>query len=89
MRLSLPFSYLLIAAASNDGKAHSVRVYSDVTAEWTSSDRGTQVQWHSSKQDGKIITHQVQVASQSPFEEKDERTLRQFFGPCLAFLPVF
>ncbi|CCM04857.1 uncharacterized protein FIBRA_07050 [Fibroporia radiculosa] len=38
VKQSLSFSYLAVGAESTDGKAHSVQVYSEITAQWASSD---------------------------------------------------
>ncbi|KLO08004.1 DUF1793-domain-containing protein [Schizopora paradoxa] len=37
-RQSLPFSYFSVTAASLDGSPHTVKVYSDISAEWISGD---------------------------------------------------
>lgn len=37
VRQSMPFSYLYINTASNDGNAHNVRLYSDITGGKTAS----------------------------------------------------
>ncbi|KAI0088041.1 hypothetical protein BDY19DRAFT_1057674 [Irpex rosettiformis] len=42
---SLPFSYMSVQVKSNDGQSHSVQVYSDISAEWSSGDRKQAVNW--------------------------------------------
>jgi Domain of unknown function (DUF5127)/Domain of unknown function (DUF4965)/Domain of unknown function (DUF1793)/Domain of unknown function (DUF4964) len=44
-RQSMPLSYVSVVAASNDGKAHQVSVYLDISGEWMDNDTGTQVGW--------------------------------------------
>ncbi|KAL1944830.1 hypothetical protein VTO73DRAFT_2450 [Trametes versicolor] len=43
---SLPFSYVSIVASTLDGQAHDVQVYSDISAEWVSGNRASQVLWN-------------------------------------------
>ncbi|KAF9019246.1 DUF1793-domain-containing protein [Hymenopellis radicata] len=45
VKQSIPFSYMAVSAASNDGASHSVQVYSDISAEWVSGDTGLVVNW--------------------------------------------
>ncbi|KAJ3557496.1 hypothetical protein NM688_g1439 [Phlebia brevispora] len=42
---SLPFTYLSLDVTSNDGQAHAVQVYSDITGEWASGDRTNTIDW--------------------------------------------
>lgn len=72
---SLPFSYLSVAAASNDGQSHTVQVYSDISAEWISGDNSLDAQWSTTT--GDVITHQVQLASQSAFTELHDHIQRE------------
>jgi hypothetical protein len=44
-RQSVPFGYVTIQAASVDGRAHSVDLHFDVSAEWVHADSATQVTW--------------------------------------------
>ncbi|KAH8120127.1 DUF1793-domain-containing protein [Phellopilus nigrolimitatus] len=67
VRQSLPFSYLSLAAASNDGKSHSVQVYTDITGEWITGNNSLTANWTTSV--GNIITHQVQLVDQTPYSE--------------------
>ncbi|KAI0723177.1 DUF1793-domain-containing protein [Earliella scabrosa] len=64
---SLPFSYYTVSAASNDGNAHSVQIYTDISAEWVTGDNSLRAKWSTAT--GNVLTHQVQLASQSTFGE--------------------
>ncbi|EPS94710.1 hypothetical protein FOMPIDRAFT_1054860 [Fomitopsis schrenkii] len=64
---SLPFSYMAVSAASNDGDSHIVSVYSDISAEWVSGDDSLTVNW--STTGGDLVFHQVQLAQQADFTE--------------------
>ncbi|PCH41118.1 DUF1793-domain-containing protein [Wolfiporia cocos MD-104 SS10] len=64
---SLPFSYLAVSAAPNDGSSHSVQIYTDISAEWVSGDDSLTVNWTTST--GNLITHQVQLEDQTVFGE--------------------
>ncbi|KZV85916.1 putative glutaminase A [Exidia glandulosa HHB12029] len=74
VRFSLPFSYLYITAASNDGKAHKVKVYSDITAEWLATDNNEKVSW-STSEGPHTMGHEIQLADQRPFQETSQRIL--------------
>lgn len=78
-RFSLPFSYMMITAAPHDGMPHAVKVYTDISAEHASTDFSATVNWRSSKQDDKILTHQIQVTNQVPFNEKNSQILQGSF----------
>ncbi|KAJ7283980.1 DUF1793-domain-containing protein [Mycena rebaudengoi] len=73
LKHSIPFSYLAVSAASTDGASHSVQVYTDISAEWVSGDNGLVVDWNSTTS-GSILTHQVQLASQTVFGENGDHT---------------
>ncbi|KAI0638108.1 DUF1793-domain-containing protein [Trametes polyzona] len=64
---SLPLSYYAVSAASTDGRAHSVQVYTDISAEWVTGDNSLTANWTTTT--GNVLTHQVQLASQSQFSE--------------------
>lgn len=72
VKQSIPFSYMAVSAASTDGKAHSVQVYSDISAEWVTGDNGLLANWTTTT--GSIITHQVQLQSQNVFTEVNDHT---------------
>ncbi|THH14879.1 hypothetical protein EW146_g5515 [Bondarzewia mesenterica] len=65
---SLPFSYLALSAASNDGGSHSVHVYTDISAEWVSGDNSLTANWTTTAA-GDVLTHQVQLENQSVYGE--------------------
>ncbi|CAL1700859.1 unnamed protein product [Somion occarium] len=67
---SLPFSYLSVSASPNDGSPHSVQVYSDISAEWITGDNSLTATWNTTV--GDIITHQVQLQTQTVFGEKND-----------------
>ncbi|KAG6873728.1 hypothetical protein C0995_011547 [Termitomyces sp. Mi166 len=68
VKQSIPFAYMAISVTSTDDVAHSVQVYSDITAEWVSADNSLVVDWSTSAT-GDVITHQVQSRSSSVFSE--------------------
>ncbi|KAJ7283979.1 DUF1793-domain-containing protein [Mycena rebaudengoi] len=68
IKQSIPFSYLAVSAASTDGAAHTVQVYTDISAEWVSGDNGLTVNWNSTTS-GSILTHQVQLTNPTQFGE--------------------
>ncbi|KAH9066268.1 hypothetical protein EDB87DRAFT_1554011 [Lactarius vividus] len=45
VKQSIPLSYLSLTAKSLDGAAHSVQVYSDLSAEWVSGNRSQEIFW--------------------------------------------
>ncbi|KAF7355439.1 DUF1793-domain-containing protein [Mycena sanguinolenta] len=73
VKQSIPFSYMAVSAAATDGKSHSVQVYSDISAEWTSGDNSLTVNWNSTTS-GSILTHQVQLETQTVFGEVNDHT---------------
>ncbi|KAF9057677.1 DUF1793-domain-containing protein [Panaeolus papilionaceus] len=73
VKQSTPFSYMAVSAASTDGAAHSVQVYSDISAEWVSGDNSLTANWTTTTSNG-TITHQVQLARQAPFSEINDHT---------------
>ncbi|KAI0327103.1 DUF1793-domain-containing protein [Cubamyces sp. BRFM 1775] len=64
---SLPLSYYAVSAASNDGNTHSVQLYTDISAEWVTGDNSLTANWSTTT--GNVLTHQVQLASQTQFGE--------------------
>ena len=74
---SLPFSYYTVSAASNDGNAHSVQIYTDISAEWVTGDNSLRANWSTAT--GNVLTHQVQLASQSTFGEIGDHIQRRCF----------
>ncbi len=75
VKQSLPFSYFVLSAAPNDGKSHSVQIYSDISAEWVSGDDSLTVNWTTTT--GSVVTHQVQLEQQTLFGEVSDRIQRE------------
>lgn len=46
-RLSIPFSYMLADVHSNDGAAHTVSLYFDISGEWAHGDSNQLINWNS------------------------------------------
>lgn len=69
---SLPFAYIALSAASTDGAAHSVQLYSDISAEWVSGDSGLVATWSTTT--GDIITHQAQLQDPVQYSENADHT---------------
>ncbi|TFY76685.1 hypothetical protein EWM64_g7329 [Hericium alpestre] len=72
IRQSIPFSYLYFEAVSTNGAEHSVQVYSDISAEWSSGNRSEVVQW-STVAGSNSIFHQVFLSEQTTFKEIDQQ----------------
>ncbi|KAM5534567.1 hypothetical protein V8D89_011771 [Ganoderma adspersum] len=62
VKQSIPFSYVSVEAQSIDGNSYSMQIYSDITAEWASGDRSSQVRW-SNTDTGSSIYHDIQLQS--------------------------
>ncbi|KAI0030848.1 hypothetical protein K488DRAFT_53350 [Vararia minispora EC-137] len=45
IRQSIPFSYMTFECSSNDGNAHEVQIFTDVSGEWLSGDRTSIMTW--------------------------------------------
>lgn len=73
VKQSTPFAYMAVSAASTDGAAHSVQIYSDISAEWVSGDNSLVANWSTSVTSN-VITHQVQLQSPSVFSEFNDHT---------------
>ncbi|EIM84853.1 uncharacterized protein STEHIDRAFT_60541 [Stereum hirsutum FP-91666 SS1] len=68
VRQSMPFSYLYLEATSNDGKAHSVQVYSDISGEWNSGNRNDAISWTTTSGTNSMF-HAITLDKQTPFTE--------------------
>jgi hypothetical protein len=68
----MPFSYMSVTVASNDGGSHTVQVYSDISAEWVSGDRSLSVNWTTSPDT--VFTHKVQLQNATIFAENQDQT---------------
>lgn len=63
-----------MSAASKDGKAHSVQVYTDISAEWVSGDNSLVANWSTTT--GNVLTHQVQLQNPSVYAEINDHIQR-------------
>jgi len=70
---------MAVSAKSTDGQAHSVKIYSDISAEWVSGDNGLIANWTTTT--GDILTHQVQLAKQTTFAEINDHTQCEYDVP--------
>uniref|UniRef100_D8PPI6 Glutaminase A n=1 Tax=Schizophyllum commune (strain H4-8 / FGSC 9210) TaxID=578458 RepID=D8PPI6_SCHCM len=71
VKQSIPLSYMSLSAASNDGSAHSVQVYTDISAEWLSPSDGAQpVNW--TLEDGDVLSHTLSLQTQLNYEENHD-----------------
>ncbi|KAH9000741.1 hypothetical protein EDB86DRAFT_3075191 [Lactarius hatsudake] len=68
VKQSIPFSYLALSAKSLDGAAHAVQVYSDVSGEWNSGDRGQMLRW-STTSTSDVVYHTVNLQNPAVFNE--------------------
>ncbi|KAI9433022.1 hypothetical protein H4582DRAFT_2188478 [Lactarius indigo] len=68
VKQSIPFSYLALSAKSLDGAAHNVQVYSDISGEWSSGDRGHVIRW-SATSTSDLVYHTVNLQSPAVFNE--------------------
>ncbi|KAI9464135.1 hypothetical protein BJY52DRAFT_888853 [Lactarius psammicola] len=68
VKQSIPFSYLSLTAESLDGAAHAVQVYSDVSGEWLSGDKGQEITWKTPS-DNNVIYHVARLVNQAVFDE--------------------
>ncbi|KAI0829800.1 DUF1793-domain-containing protein [Trametes gibbosa] len=69
---SVPFSYVSVEASSLDDQAHDVQVYSDISAEWLSGDRGSSVSWSQQTSSGSIY-HEIQLMSPEQYVEEGDQ----------------
>ena len=75
VKQSIPLSYLSLSAASNDGSAHSVQFYTDISAEWLSPGDGAQpVNW--TLEDGEVLSHTLSLQTQLNYEENHDMIRR-------------
>lgn len=78
MKQSTPFSYLTVQAISIDGAAHTVSVYTDISAEWASASDNTQTVIWQSNTTGPVFTHQVMLETQQNYTEYNDFIMRKF-----------
>ncbi|TFY66481.1 hypothetical protein EVG20_g4614 [Dentipellis fragilis] len=72
VRQSIPFSYVYVDAKSNDGKAHHINVYADISGEWVSGNRNAVITWNSTRV-GNSIIHSASQTSQTIFTEASDQ----------------
>jgi hypothetical protein len=75
VRQSLPYSYLSVNVVANDGAAHDVRLYTDITAEWASNDWDRSVTWSSQTLNNSLLVHQVGLTNPVIYGEAADSTL--------------
>ncbi|CZR55322.1 probable glutaminase GtaA [Phialocephala subalpina] len=72
-RQSLVFSYMDVAVESMDGAAHDVQLYTDISAEWVSGNRGSTAQWEYGTTSDGISYHRVWRQDQPEFSETNDQ----------------
>ncbi|EMC99870.1 hypothetical protein BAUCODRAFT_63305 [Baudoinia panamericana UAMH 10762] len=77
LRQSMPITYMSVQVHSTDGKQHSVQLYTDVSAEWTSGDRSQVAQWQygvtGNASAGGIAYHKFWRQLQREFSEENQQ----------------
>ncbi|PRY45065.1 glutaminase domain-containing protein [Umezawaea tangerina] len=71
-RQSVPFGYLTITAASTDGRAHTVDLHVDASAEWVHGDSATPVTW-AQRQTGSTTALTATPANPGVLAENNEQ----------------
>ncbi|KZP06336.1 DUF1793-domain-containing protein [Athelia psychrophila] len=69
---SIPFSFMALTAKATDGNSHAVKLYTDISAEWTSGDRTLNANW-STTTTSSILTHQAQLETQTVYGEFNDQ----------------
>lgn len=69
---------MAITAAATDGKSHAVKLYTDISAEWTSGDRSLTATWGTTTASS-ILTHQAQLQTQNVYGEVNDQIQRTLF----------
>jgi hypothetical protein len=75
-RYSNPVSYMTACARSTDGNQHDVSIYTDVSGEWASGDRGQKLQWESGTSQGNngdVLYHKFYRETQQEFHENNDQ----------------
>lgn len=75
VKQSMPFSYLAVSLASNDGGSHSVKLYTDISAEWVSGDRSQSANWTTTS--GSVVSHKIQLVNQTTYVEAKDQIQRK------------
>ncbi|KAJ3489251.1 hypothetical protein NLI96_g2242 [Meripilus lineatus] len=84
VKQSLPFSYVSVVAAPNDGNSHTVQVYTDISAEWITGNNSLIANWTTDTSNNAII-HQTQLAQQQPYTEISDHIQFDIFVDGSAF----
>ncbi|KAI0793186.1 hypothetical protein C8Q75DRAFT_804004 [Abortiporus biennis] len=71
VKQSLPFSYLSFEAVSTDGAGHNVQVYTDISAEWMSSNLSNIVNWNTTQTAGSTF-HTIVQQTPHQFSEAND-----------------
>lgn len=74
VKQSLPFAYMAVTAAPNDGKSHAVQLYSDISGEWLGA-QDEVINWSTST--GNTLTHQIQLTTQQVNVDSGDRIQRK------------
>ncbi|EJC98583.1 uncharacterized protein FOMMEDRAFT_96129 [Fomitiporia mediterranea MF3/22] len=72
VRQSMPFAYMYITLQPNDGKAHDVQLYTDVSGEWIAGDKDLPTNW-TINESNNFVYLQMQPSSPLPFQELNVR----------------
>lgn len=66
---------MALTAKATDGNSHAVKLYTDISAEWTSGDRTLNANW-STTTTSSILTHQAQLETQTVYGEFNDQIQR-------------
>ncbi|KXT00156.1 hypothetical protein AC578_3299 [Pseudocercospora eumusae] len=73
VRHSLPFTYLTVSASANDGKKHSVQIYSDMDSSWTGHfEEDAGVVWTSTPSANSTTVMTLASINGAPFSEVND-----------------
>ena len=67
---------MAVQVAPNDGKSHTVQIYSDITAEWVSGSDSALVNWTTTTH-GAVLIHKAQLQRQTLFDDSADRIQRE------------
>ncbi|KAF2806560.1 glutaminase GtaA [Mytilinidion resinicola] len=72
-RQSLIFSYMDVEVVSADGNDHDIQLYTDISAEFVSGDRGDVAEWDSGNADD-VVFHKIWKQTPLLFSEKNDQS---------------
>ena len=75
VRQSLPYSYLTVTVSPNDGAAHSVQLYTDITGEWASNDWTQEITWGNVVLNSTLSVHRFRLTNETQYGEFADSTL--------------